>query len=207
MGKIDFFWGEELTFCLIRGQSESPYYQIWLPMFLLVLTPNAVLCFLSLKMSFHTDEFYHMSISVHGHMTFIEHIHHFEGICSFLLDSSLYLSLACRHIAGEPLLGVGLVQDAKKFPLIPISRGSTLCCLMSSWGLMSHMFCVFVSGYRWEDVPWSCEPITAGSSSCSYLSVKTSSLSLLPLLSPCIYHHFPPGQVIQFLNRCSSIIS
>lgn len=196
MGKIEFFGGEELTFCLIRGQSESPYYQIWLQMFLLVLTPNAALCFLSLKMSFHTDGFYHMSISVHGHMTLNEHIHHFKGICSFLLDSSLYLSLACHHIAGEPLLGVGHAQDPKKFPLILISQGSALCCFMSSWELMSHMFCLFVSGYRWEGVPWSCEPIMAGSSSCSYLSVKTSSLSLLPLISPCIYHHFPPGQVI-----------
>lgn len=100
-------------------------------MFLLMLIPNAVLCFLSLRMSFHTDGFYHMSISIHGHMTFIEHVHHFEGVCSFLLDSSLYLSLACHHIAGEPLLGVGHAQGLNKFPLIPISQGSTRCFLMS----------------------------------------------------------------------------
>lgn len=72
----------------------------------------------------------HVNISSRAHD--FEHVRHFEGVCSFLLDSSLYLSLACHHIAGEPLLGVGHAQGPNKLPLIPISQGSTCCCLMSS---------------------------------------------------------------------------
>lgn len=64
---------------------------------LLTLIYNEILHISSLKMSFHTDRYCQILISIHKHMILIEHIHHLEGIYRILLQWSPDICLLVCH--------------------------------------------------------------------------------------------------------------
>lgn len=64
---------------------------------LLTLIYNEILHISSLKMSFHTDRYCQILISIHKHMISIEHIHLLKGIYRIMLGFSLDTCLLVCH--------------------------------------------------------------------------------------------------------------
>lgn len=123
-GRITFC-GSELVFCITKIDCKC--------------SVNLLCISFLKKLSFHTDRYWRMLISVHEHVILPEHICHFEGVSRILLDYFLYIclfsmSLHFRFIVVNWRLG-GSSKLELKFK----------CCGMDKCGTQSAVFCIHLT--------------------------------------------------------------
>lgn len=145
----------------------------------------AVLWFVSLKMPFAQT-----GTSVYQyqeHVVLIDHLHYLGGICRILWDSSsvpaFSTSLYCRVMTSKSRL----CGSSKQASFVLHLPGITvLHCFMS--GVLKTDFTHVLVVFHGRVLP---VPVSSLG-----LFLETSPLALLPLLSPCVHHHFSPRWVI-----------